>query len=196
MARRDDPIGAAARILPDRMGAPGTEPQRVLRPPRGRTQSQWSWSSNERARDGRSTLEQRQSGALVPRTPTARCRTRASVGGDRQDRSGTARGTHCPPHRISRGAAALPLRATGRGACRRGRTCCGGRSSATRPVRHVAGVLDHIPGSTSRWLRPRFVRAGTGRLFVEPDWIERGIGSHLLRDVVAIAARESSSVPK
>src|SRR5665647_936097 len=56
------------------------------------------------------------------------------------NRSGTARGTHCPHHRISRRAAALPLRAAGRGTCRSGRTCCGGRSAATRPVRHVAGV--------------------------------------------------------
>jgi hypothetical protein len=61
MARCDDPIGAAARLLPDRMGAPGTEPQRVLRPPRGRTQNQRSSSSNERACDGRDPLGQRQS---------------------------------------------------------------------------------------------------------------------------------------
>ena len=43
-ARRDDPIGTAARLLPHRMGAPVPEPQRVLRPPRGRPQSQRSWS--------------------------------------------------------------------------------------------------------------------------------------------------------
>src|SRR5262245_44137995 len=33
LAHRDAPIGAAAGLLPRRMGAPAPEPQRVLRPP-------------------------------------------------------------------------------------------------------------------------------------------------------------------
>jgi hypothetical protein len=122
------------------MGTPGPEPQRVLRPPRGRTQSQRSWSSNERARNGRGPLAQRQSRALVPRATTARRRSRASVGGDRRDRSSTAGRTHGPHHRTSRRAAALPLRPAGRGTCRGERACCGGRSRATRTIRHVTGA--------------------------------------------------------
>ncbi len=130
-------VGTAARLLPHRVGAPVPEPQRVLRPPRGRTQSQRSWSSNERARDGRGPVAQRQSRVPVPRPPTAWCRTRASVGGDRRHRSSTARGTRRPHRRTSGRAAALPLRATGRGAGRGGRACRGTRSGPTRAVRHV-----------------------------------------------------------
>jgi len=152
MARCHDSIGAAARLLPDRMGAPGTEPQRVLRSPRGRTQSQRRWSSSERACDRRSPLGQRQSCALVPRTPTARCRARASVGRDHSDRTGTARGTHRQHLRISRRVAALPLRTAGRCTCRGGRTRYGGRSGETCPVRHVTS-LDRKGHTTSSCLR-------------------------------------------
>lgn len=162
MARCDDPSGAAARLLPDRMGAPGAEPQRVLRPPRGRTQSQRSGSSNERACDGPGPLGKRRLGALVPRTATARCRTRASLGGDRWERSGTARGTHCPHRRISRRGAALSLRAPRRGTCRSGRPGCGGRSGTTHPLRHVAGVLGHLQGVLGD--RPSAVRRQPGDL--------------------------------
>src|SRR5664279_1464130 len=118
MAQRDDPIGTTARLLPHRMGAPAPEPQRVLRPPRGRTQSQRSRPPNQRACNGRGPLAQRHSRALVPRPATARRRTRASVGGNRSDPSSTARRTHCPHRRTSRRTAPLPLRPTERSTCR------------------------------------------------------------------------------
>jgi hypothetical protein len=38
-AHLDAAIGTTARLLPHRMGAPGPQPQRILRPPRGRAQS-------------------------------------------------------------------------------------------------------------------------------------------------------------
>jgi uncharacterized protein (TIGR03085 family) len=50
------------------------------------------------------------------------------------------RGTGCPHRRASRRAAALPLRPAGRGTGRGERACCGGRSRATRTVRHVTEV--------------------------------------------------------
>lgn len=137
MAHRDDPIGTAAGLLPRRMGAPGPQPQRVLRPPRGRTPSQRSRPPNPRAGNGRGPVAQRQSRDLVPRAATARRRTRIPLGGDHSDRSSTARGTHCPHHRTSRRTAALPLRPTGRGTCRAERTRRGDRSRATRAIRHV-----------------------------------------------------------
>ena len=115
LARRDVPVGTAARLLPHRMGAPAPEPQRVLRPPRGRAQSQRSWSPDERACHGRGPVAQRQPRALVPRAAAARRRARASVGGDRADRPGPAGGTRCPHRRTSGRAAALPLRPAGRG---------------------------------------------------------------------------------
>ena len=46
-----------------------------LRPPRGRPQSEWSWTSNQRSRDGRSTLGQRSSLYLVPGAAAAGGRT-------------------------------------------------------------------------------------------------------------------------
>jgi hypothetical protein len=60
-APRDDSIGTAARLLSHRVGAPRPEPQRVLRPPRGRPESQPSRSTDEPPRPGRRTISRRTS---------------------------------------------------------------------------------------------------------------------------------------
>ena len=140
LADRDGPIRTTTGLLPDRMGASGCQPQRVLRPPRGRTQSQRSRSSNTRPGNGRGTLAQRPSRVLVPRTSAPQRRTRASMGEDRQDRPSTARRTYCPHRRPSRRATALPLRPTGRRRCRGERARWSSRGRATSAVRHVTGT--------------------------------------------------------
>jgi hypothetical protein len=56
--RCDDPIGTAAGLLPDWMGTPCPEPQRVLRPPRGRAGLELQWAGTAktvRARRGEPT---------------------------------------------------------------------------------------------------------------------------------------------
>src|SRR5690242_14898240 len=74
LAGGDVPGRAAGRLLPYRMGASAAEPERVLRPPRGRAPSQRPRSPRARARHGRGPVAQRRRGALVPHTAAARDR--------------------------------------------------------------------------------------------------------------------------
>ncbi len=94
LAGGNDPIRTATRFLPHRLGAALGQPQRVLCPPRGRAQSQRSWSSDELAREGCGALAQRQSRTMVPRSATTRRRARAPVGWDGPHRKSPARETH------------------------------------------------------------------------------------------------------
>ena len=71
-------------------------------------------------------------------------------GRDREDCPGPAGGTCCPHRRTSGRAAALPVRPAGRRRCRGERATRGGRSRATRAVRHVT----QSPGSHPGRIRP------------------------------------------
>ena len=78
--------------------------------------------------------------AVVPGPSPPRCRTRTSVGGDREDRSRAQEGTQGAPHGQPRGVAAVLVREAGSGTGRGGRPGGGSRGAATRTVRHVAEV--------------------------------------------------------
>ncbi len=137
--------GPPPRVLSHRVGAPWSEPQRVLRSPRGCPQSQRSRSPDERRRTGRSALAQCRRRGVVPHTAAPRRRARAGVGGDDPGPARTARRAGGPPRRTTGRVVALPLRASGLGPGRSQRPSRGARGRRTSAVRHVTtGVAARV----------------------------------------------------
>jgi hypothetical protein len=109
------PGRTATRILPNRLGAELSHPQRVLCPPRGCPQSQRRWSSNELAREGCGSMAQRQARTMVPRAAATQRRARHPVGGDEPYRQSQSREIHGSHRRTPGRTAALSLRSSERG---------------------------------------------------------------------------------
>ncbi len=135
-AGRDDSVGGAPWLLPHQVGAPDAQPQRVLRPPRGRTTSQRSCCADQPGPVGRGAL------AEPDRARWFLARRLRGVGLELHWTGTTRtvlarRRTLSPPGRDSGRAAALPLRPTGRSPCRADRSRRRRGGGAPRAVRHV-----------------------------------------------------------
>ena len=91
------------------------EPQRVLRPSRGRAPGKRLRSAHQPARRRRRALSQRRPCALVPVAPAARRRARPRMGRNGQGHQSAARATDRSPEWASRRTAPVPVRTAGRG---------------------------------------------------------------------------------
>ena len=137
LARRSSQVGAAAWLLPHRLGAEISQPQRVLRASRGRAPGERPGAAERCGRSRRSPVAQRGLRTVDSCSAPPRRGTRARVGRDKRASTSPARRADGSARRTARRTAAVSLRAASR---RPGR----GRGRARRRCRRSRHIVRHV----------------------------------------------------
>ena len=145
-----DPVRAPSRVLPHRLGPFVSEPERVLRAPRGREKSQRARSSSSCARPGRGLVAERSTREPFSESAPTRSRARNRMGRRGQTTHSPAGRAQCSTERYARRTAPLCVRATG---CRPSggqRDRRSGGSGSSHALRYVSRLSPGVTEGNGR----------------------------------------------
>ena len=143
VARQSSQVGAAAWLLPHRLGPEISQPQRVLRASRGRAPGERPGAAEQRAGSRCSPVAQRRSRTVVSCSAPTRRGTRARVGRDKRASASPARRADGSARRTARRTPPVSLRTTSRSPGR-------GRRRARRRCRRSRHIVRHVKSVTDR----------------------------------------------